>query len=363
MPATRTSILPDCRPLLADPDDLTLVFQPIADLAAARTAGWSALARFPGTAGPEVWFAAAAELGLAAELEALALTKALAALPLLPDDTFLTVAVSAALLDSGPVQEALADAGDLRRVVVELTGPPPADLPELQRRTTVLRARGARVALHDPGRGIPDLRHMAALRPQLARLDRALLADAGTDPVTTALVEAVAGFAERTGARLLGSGVETAGELAALVGLGVPLAQGWLLGRPVPDLQPLTPESARLVRAQVVRARVPETVASLLRPVRRCEADAPAPGMPPAVVVGPLGEPLALLLADLRTGAACTVPVSLQVAPSADIAGTLHRALARPAARRFDPVVCTDAGGAVLGLLRVDDLASAACSR
>ena len=50
-----TVSLPDCRPLLSDPDDLTLVFQPIVDLAAATIAGYEALARFPGTAGPEIW--------------------------------------------------------------------------------------------------------------------------------------------------------------------------------------------------------------------------------------------------------------------------------------------------------------------
>ena len=84
MLGTRTSELPDCRPLLAEPDDLTLLFQPIVDLAAATVAGYEALARFPGTAGPDVWFAAAAEAGVAAELEALAIHKALAAVPALP---------------------------------------------------------------------------------------------------------------------------------------------------------------------------------------------------------------------------------------------------------------------------------------
>ena len=46
MLGTRTA-LPDCRPLLADPDDLQLVFQPIVDLAGATVAGYEALARFP----------------------------------------------------------------------------------------------------------------------------------------------------------------------------------------------------------------------------------------------------------------------------------------------------------------------------
>src|SRR3954466_1658747 len=50
-----TSTLPDrwdCRPLLADEDDLTVVFQPIVDLASATVAGYEALSRFPGTAAP-----------------------------------------------------------------------------------------------------------------------------------------------------------------------------------------------------------------------------------------------------------------------------------------------------------------------
>src|SRR4051795_10766849 len=122
-----TVSLPDCRPLLSDPDDLTLVFQPIVDLAAATVAGYEALARFPGTAGPEVWFAAAEEAGIAAELEALAIHKALAVVPDLPADTFLTVNVSPHILGCRPVQEALATRPDLHRVVVELTEHTPVD--------------------------------------------------------------------------------------------------------------------------------------------------------------------------------------------------------------------------------------------
>jgi EAL domain-containing protein (putative c-di-GMP-specific phosphodiesterase class I) len=121
MLGTHTALLPDCRPLLADPDDLTLVFQPIVDLAGATVAGYEALARFPGTAGPDVWFAAAAEAGVAAELEALAIHKALAAVDALPPDTFLTVNVSPHLLGSAPVRDALATRPALHRVVVELT--------------------------------------------------------------------------------------------------------------------------------------------------------------------------------------------------------------------------------------------------
>ena len=52
--------------------------------------------------------------------------------------------------------------------------------------------------------------------------------------------------------------------------------------------------------------------------------------------------------------------MSLRVHPSTDIRETLQRALTRPPAQRFDPVLCTDPPAHVLGLLRIEDLASAA---
>ncbi|MGY1671996.1 EAL domain-containing protein [Geodermatophilus sp. SYSU D00710] len=359
-----TRALPDCRPLLADPDDLTLVFQPVVDLARARVAGYEALARFPGTAGPDVWFAAAADAGVAAELQALAVGKALAAVPDLPADTFLAVNVGPHLLGTRPVQQALATRPDLRRVVVELTeqGPVP-DVAALRVEVAALRARGALVALDDTGSGWSGLRRLAALRPQLVKLDRSLVAGADTDPVCTAVVEMVGGFAGRIDAWLVAEGIETRGELTAACRLGVPLAQGWLLGRPAPGFGGLSPEAVALVRGCTARARQRATVAGLLRPVRQVEASEPQPGLPPVVLVGPDGEPLALRLADPRTGAAHTAPVSLRVGPADDVATTLHAALTRPPAHRFDPVVCTDATGAVLGLVRVEDLASAAAAR
>jgi hypothetical protein len=78
------------------------------------------------------------------------------------------------------------------------------------------------------------------------------------------------------------------------------------------------------------------------------------------VLVGEQGEPIALLLADQRTAEVYTAPVSLRVHPTTDIGEALQRALTRPPAQRFDPVICTDPSGHVLGLLRVEDLASAA---
>jgi EAL domain-containing protein (putative c-di-GMP-specific phosphodiesterase class I) len=364
MPGTRVRALPDCRPLLADPDDLTLAFQPIVDLAGATVAGYEALARFPGTAGPDVWFAAAADAGLSAELAALALGKALAAVDGLPGSTFLTVGVSPHLLGTGPVRDALATRRDLRRVVVALTGPTPVDdLAVLRRQCGQLRDRGAQLALDDGGAGYSGLQRMAALRPQIVPLGRALVSATDTDPVRAALTDTVGGFVGRIDARLLATDLGTAAELAAVVRLGVPLGQGSVLGRPASGFAPLAPEVVRLVRSQVARARRTETVAGLLRPVWQVEAHDDVPAPPPAVLTGSSGEPLGLLLRDPRTAQTYLAPVSLRVQPSADIGQTLQRALSRPPAQRFDPVLCTDRAGTVLGLLRIEDLASARHAR
>ena len=360
---TRTSAVPDCRPLLADPDDLTVVFQPIVDLASASIAGYEALSRFPGTATPDVWFAAAAEAGLGAELEALAIHRALQSLPDLPAGTFMTVNVSPRLLGSPPVAAVLAARPTLRRVVLELTEHSPVhDVAALRRQIAVLRARGALIAIDDAGAGWSGLQQLAELRPQLVKLDRSLVAGADDDPVKVALAEMVGTFTGRIDAWLLAEGIETVGELAAFARLGVPLAQGWLLGRPAAGFAPLTPAVVDLVRGQVARARLAESVASLLRPVRQHEQDGDSGAPPPYVVLDRTAVPTELVLADPRTGAAYRTPITLRVPPSADVTETLHRALTRPPVHRFDPVLCTDPTGQVLGLIRLEDLASAAHS-
>jgi EAL domain-containing protein (putative c-di-GMP-specific phosphodiesterase class I) len=358
MPGTATISLPDCRPLLSDAGDLTLVFQPIVDLATATVAGYEAMARFPGTAGPDVWFAAAAETGVAAELEALAIHKALAVVPSLPGSTFLTVSVSPHLLGTAPVQHALGTRPDLHRVLVQLIGHTPGDDPDvLRRQCDELRMRGALIALDDAGSAYSGWQQLAALRPQVVRLDRSLLSGPDTDPVRVALGGMLGEFAGRIDAWLLADGIETAADLAACARLGAPLAQGWLLGRPGPGFADLPPATVQLVRAQVARAGRADSVAGVLRPVRQLSSGDDVPAVPPAVLLGPEGEPTALLLTDPRTGEVYTAPVSLRVPASTDIGEALRRALTRPPAHRFEPVLCTDPTGAVLGLLRVEDLA------
>ncbi|MFL6099811.1 MAG: response regulator, partial [Actinomycetales bacterium] len=77
-------------------DAITMVFQPIVDVAEGRLVGCEALARFttPPVQAPDRWFAEADLVGLGIELETTAVALALRELPRLPSHAFLAVNVS-----------------------------------------------------------------------------------------------------------------------------------------------------------------------------------------------------------------------------------------------------------------------------
>jgi hypothetical protein len=331
---SRTGSLPDCRPLLADPDDLTVLFGPVVDLAAGTVVGYEALARFPGTAGPDVWFAAAADAGLAARVEALLIHKALSRLRGLPPGCVMVVPVRASLLGTGPVRAAFAVRPRLDGVLVEVR--PDAGAADT-RAVAALRARGAAlaVAAHAPRPSWEQL-------PDVVVLDRETVATSGPFP------EAFPGAP-----RVLADGIETPQDLTAALRCGGALGRGWVFGPPSVVPGPLPASVTELLRIRRVRIRLGDPVLPLVRPVHRIHV--PAAGVAPAVEVDDDGAPVALLVAD-PAGTTWRRPVSLRVLPDAGAGETLRLALSRPAAQRHDPVLCTDEDGRPLGILRVADL-------
>ena len=61
-----------------------------------------------------------------------------------------------------------------------------------------------------------SLKHITALRPDLIKVDRGLVAGLDHDPARAAVIETLGIFASRLDAWLLAEGVETAGELERL---------------------------------------------------------------------------------------------------------------------------------------------------
>jgi EAL domain-containing protein (putative c-di-GMP-specific phosphodiesterase class I) len=346
--------------VLTEPDLLQLVFQPIVGLQEAVVVGYEALSRFTGPVGltPDRWFAAADRLGRGAQLEALVVARCLRLRDDLPPDCFLTVNVSPHLLTQPALADLLLDAGDLHPLVLELTEHQDvADLRPLVSLRDRLADQGALLALDDAGSGYSGLQQMTRLRPHLIKLDRALVADADRDEVKLALAELLGEFAGRIDAWLLAEGVETWSELEAFLRLGVPLAQGYLLGRPAPPWADLDEQTAARLRSGAARARLVDHVASLVE-AAPVEGRTPvAPGQV-GLRLDAHGRPTAVLVPRRRVdddrNSHRAAPVSLRVPGSAGVVEVARQLVARPEDCRFDPIVCVDERGRAVGVLRLE---------
>ena len=361
----------DVEAALSDRTALRTVLQPIVDLRLAEVAGYEALTRFNGdAASPDQWFAAAHASGQGAALEALALRTALFRRPVIPAGAFMAVNVSPHLLDTGPVQAVFDEAAPLDDVVVELTEHvDPGQREPLLEALLRLRDRGARIALDDMGTGYSGLREIATLQPDVVKLDRSFIDHCDTDTVKAAVVESLCSIADRLQATLVAEGVERVEELDWLQQSGVPLGQGWLLGHPDDLPQPLAPGIAARLRSR----------AGLATPANRVTAGAIMRWLPGVAggVVTSLGSgssrdqdgaprlhvvldarqrPQALVLWGANGPVGEESPITLRTFVDTPLTHVARQISARPASHRYDPVVCTSADGAYLGVVDVDHL-------
>lgn len=211
-----------------------IVYQAIHALPDREIVGYEALSRFPADLpGPAEWFAAAAEVDLGPELQLAALQQALPALDVLPPATWLAINLSPTAICSSALPP-LIPHRHAGRIVIEMTEHDEiADYDRLRTAMGGLRELGVRFAADDAGSGYAGMRHLIEIRPDLIKMDYHLTHHIDRDPARTAMATALHAFAAATGATLLAEGVETAAELATVVDLGIGLAQGHHLGRPV----------------------------------------------------------------------------------------------------------------------------------
>jgi diguanylate cyclase (GGDEF)-like protein/PAS domain S-box-containing protein len=97
-----------------------------------------------------------------------------------------------------------------------------------------LNEAGFFLAIDDFGSGHSSLTRLRDLPFQILKIDRTFLRPVAEDPQAAAIVAAVIGLGRALGMTAVAEGVETAEQRAFLVEHGCPLAQGYLLGRPVP---------------------------------------------------------------------------------------------------------------------------------
>lgn len=203
--------------------DVYVDLQPVVELATGRIHGFEALARckLEALASPLQLFATAIAQGaldrLGRELRRQSVIAA--------NGATLFLNVHPAELDS----DDLADDEDpisahAGRLVLEVQ--------EASSILETLRERGIEIALDDFGTGYSNFGSIAELDPELVKLDREVIAGVRIHSRRHQLLTSLAAMCMAQGAVVVAEGVETHDELMAVMAAGIPLAQGYYLGRP-----------------------------------------------------------------------------------------------------------------------------------
>jgi EAL domain-containing protein (putative c-di-GMP-specific phosphodiesterase class I) len=355
--------------VLAEPELVRPVFQPIVDLERGVACGYEMLARFvsPIKAAPPMWLAEAAQRGLDAQLEAMLVEIGLDAMNWVPDNCFLTINVSPRALASDEVASVLASRTSLEGVVIEVTEQAVVeDYAQFESVLRSLRAAGAAIAVDDAGAGYASLHHIVELRPQFVKLDRSLVADLDRDEAKLAVIESLGTFAGRIDAWMVAEGIERAEEMAALQRLRVPLAQGYWLGMPAAAMEPVAAAQRDLIRdgrppspAQAgIAALIERLPAAALSGAGEAIAQvfASNPGLEHVAVLDAGKRPVAVVPRQGFFGGGARDRAPMRVDLGESIAGVSRRAMTRPFEQRFDPVVCCDARGRYVGVVKVERL-------
>ena len=228
-------------------EQLGIAYQPIVDLTTGRVVAMEALARWTNEAGetiaPDLFIPIAEETGLIGELGGLILRGAVREAATWQDlgDIGLRVNASAHELRSHSyadrVVSTLAEAGLASALFgLEITESVFVDEDKTtQNNLTRLRDAGVSLLIDDFGTGYSSLSYLQRFPVvDVLKVDRSFL---GAGTRGEAVVQAVVGLGRAFGFAVCVEGVETPEQHGRVVELGCDLAQGYLLGRPVPSGQ------------------------------------------------------------------------------------------------------------------------------
>jgi diguanylate cyclase (GGDEF)-like protein len=264
--------------------NLKPVYQPIVDLRDGSVLGFEGLIR-PGAsssfANPGQLFAAAAATGRTTELDLACFEVVAAGATQIAPDQVVTINLSPQTLEledftASWLLEILSRYGiSAGRVIVELTEREPiTDLDRLRRNVAGLQRAGVRLAADDVGAGNAGLRLLSQVRFDIVKIDLSLVQDGAQHDASRAVVRSLMDLAARQGAVAIAEGIETAEQLRSLRELGITTGQGYLLGRPGPNVGLGTVDIEALASGTLIVANAPS---------RR--ADAPA--VPSALTTPP----------------------------------------------------------------------------
>jgi diguanylate cyclase (GGDEF)-like protein len=247
----RTRLARDLPAALAQ-EQFRVVYQPVVGVAQRRILGLEALVRWDhpvlGTVPPDEFISLAEDDGLILTLQRWVLQRATtdaAALLAAGWQVQMAVNISVRHLQAGclapDVANALAASGlPPHKLVLEITESVMLDAEDrLESDLATLNEMGCILSVDDFGRGYSSLAYLARLPVRILKMDREFIADIERDERGAAIVSSVIDMGRRLGMDVVAEGVEGAGQMQVLRGMGCEYLQGWLFGHPV-DLVELT---------------------------------------------------------------------------------------------------------------------------
>ncbi|QSI78610.1 GGDEF domain-containing protein [Niveibacterium microcysteis] len=224
--------------------DFATHFQPLVDLRTSTVFGYEALTRGPSDSplhAPIALLEVAARFGRLVELERLLLRLIVQRFSEqgLPGRLFVNVSADTLVAVKGRLDILRRTLQQIalppERIVVELTETRPILAPDdLHAAIEGLRGLGIVMALDDLGEGFSSLRRWSEMRPEYVKLDRHFVDGLHNDPIKQQFVRSVLSMAAMAGATVIAEGLEEESDLRVLQDLGVPIGQGYLLGKPTP---------------------------------------------------------------------------------------------------------------------------------
>ncbi|HYB23671.1 MAG TPA: EAL domain-containing protein, partial [Solirubrobacteraceae bacterium] len=354
---------------------IEMAVQPIVDLRSGAILAYEALARFDDAAGrgPAHWFTLADSLGMRIELELACLERAVALLNDLDEGVLLTVNVSAQAVHDPRIRRLLLQSRP-QSLIVELTEEGLVrDLGVLRDALEPLRSRGVKLAVDDMGAGYSNLRQVTALGPSLVKLDRTLVHGIDSSPAQFALIDALIGYAQRTGAQIVAEGIETEAEMEVLRALGVPYGQGYLLAVPAAPWPEVHLDPTETASASgLPHGSWPVTIDASITSDEVRRRFAVLPELESLVIVDDERRPLGLIprhrlltMLGHRFGYALWGDKSIMCIADRDflclpddtpIDEVARRSLARPLDSRHDPVLLVNEDGMLTSQVTIGDM-------
>lgn len=226
---------------------LEVHFQPIVRTATDDIVGYEALARWQhpqiGVIPPDELFAVAEHARVAGRFTELILARAFAKASDWPSNLSLSVNVTAGEVGPGlcTMIRRMCEryAFSPKRLIVEITETALLRDPDAARSAIAdLHAIGARVALDDFGSGFASIGYLRLIRFDLIKIDGGLVSSITTCALARQLLIGVVQLCRAIETPVVVEQVETEAQLDILRVLQVDKIQGYLLGRPAPELAP-----------------------------------------------------------------------------------------------------------------------------